>query len=412
MRRVVVTGLGIVAPVGNHLDEAWSRAVAGKSGVCRVTSLDRTGEAVQIAGEVKGFDATQYMNPKEVQRTQRFVHFAVATAKMALNDAGFSSENTDKTQFGVSVGVGIGGLNLLEEQLDNLRKKGSRFVSPFTIPGMIANMAAGIVSIEVGAQGPNICPTTACASGTHGIGEALLLIQTGRAQVMLAGGAESCVSEIAFGGFSRMNALTKDFNDNPEKGSRPFDKNRTGFVLGEGAGMLLLEEYEHAVKRGARIYCELVGYGLSSDAYHMTMPPPGGEGAVRCIRQALSTAGLNPEDIHYINAHGTSTQANDELETEAIKTVFGSAARSVSISSTKSVTGHLLGGAGGVEAVFSVMALKTGVIPPTINLDNPDEKCDLNYTPHEAIERRVDAVISNSFGFGGTNACLAFKRLR
>lgn len=411
MKRVVVTGLGIVSPLGNNLEQSWENAIAGKSGITKVTLLDLSNEPVQIGGEVKGFNATDWMEDKEARRSRRFCHFAVAASKMALKDGNLEITDSNANDIGVSIGVGVGAMDFLEEQIIIIKNKGSKWVSPFTIPAFIANMAAGIASIEVGAKGPNICPTTACTSGTHAIGEAMMLIQTGRAKAMIAGGSEACFSMLAFSGFAKMKALAHGFNDTPEKASRPFDANRAGFVMGEGAGVLLLEDYESAKARGAKIYCELVGYGMSSDAHHMTTPAPEGDGAFRCMRQALQTAGLKPTDIDYINAHGTSTEFNDELETAAIKNLFGEHAGKVAISSTKSMTGHLLGAAGGVEAVFSVMALKTGIIPPTINLDTPDPKCDLDYTPNKAAHRQLRAAMSNSFGFGGTNGCLVFKSL-
>lgn len=410
MKRVVVTGLGIVSPVGNTLEECWDSVIRGRSGIGRITSIDLSNDAVKIGGEVKNFDATLYMSDKEARRSQRFVQFACAASRMALNDAGFVLTDELKPDVGVSIGVGVGGMGYLEEQVGILQSKGPSRVSPFTIPGFIANMAAGMVSIETGAQGPNICPTTACTSGTHAIGEALMLIQTGRAKAMIAGGAEAALSHLPYAGFAKMKALCADRNDEPEKASRPFDAHRSGFVMGEGAGILILEELESALARGAKIYCELAGYGMSSDAHHMTSPSPGGEGAVRCMQQALRTAFVAPDDVDYVNAHGTSTEANDATETAALKTLLGAHAHKVAISSTKSMTGHLLGAAGGVEAVFTVMALKTGIIPPTINLDTPDPACDLNYTPNKAVERTVRVAISNSFGFGGTNGCVAFKR--
>jgi 3-oxoacyl-[acyl-carrier-protein] synthase II len=411
MRRVVVTGLGIVSPVGIGLDESWNSAIRGKSGIAKITQVDLTNEPVQIGGEVKNFDPTRWMNEKEAKRTQRFVQFGIVASRMALEHAGLTITDELAPHIGVSVGVGVGGMAFMEENVITMTNKGSKWVSPFTIPGFIANMAAGGISIDTHARGPNICTTTACAAGTHSIGEALMLIQTGRAKAMIAGGAESTISHLPFAGFGKMGALCKTFNDNPTKASRPFDKGRCGFVMGEGSGILILEEMEFAKARGANIICELVGYGLSGDGYHITLPSPGGEGASRAMKQALETAQLRPDQIGYINAHGTSTEANDQLETSAIKTVFGEHARKLNISSTKSVTGHLLGAAGGVEAVFSVMALKTGIVPPTINQETSDPDCDLNYTPNEAIERPLDAVISNSFGFGGTNACLAFRRI-
>lgn len=411
MKRVVVTGLGIVSPLGIGVDENWSNAIRGISGIGPVTQIDLTNEPVQIGGEVKNFVPSDWMNEKEAKRTQRFVQLGIAAAKMALKNANLDVSDELAPDVGVSLGVGVGGMGFMEENILTMANKGSKWVSPFTIPGFIANMAAGGVSIETKAKGPNICPTTACASGTHAIGEALMLIQTGRAKAMIAGGTESTISALPYAGFGKMGALCKAFNDNPTKASRPFDKNRCGFVMGEGAGVLILEEYEFAKARGAKILCELVGYGLTGDSYHITLPPPGGEGAARAMRQALSTGGLRPEDVDYINAHGTSTEANDQLETAAIKTVFGAHANQLNISSTKSMTGHLLGAAGGVEAVFTVLALSTGKIPPTINLENPDPACDLNYTPNVAVERRVRAAISNSFGFGGTNACIAFRAI-
>jgi 3-oxoacyl-[acyl-carrier-protein] synthase II len=412
MKRVVVTGLGIVSPIGIGIEETWANAIRGKSGIAPVTQIDLTNEPVQIAGEVKNFSPAEWMNEKEAKRTQRFVQFGIAAAKMAVKDAGLEITDELAPHVGVSMGVGVGGMGFMEENILTMANKGSKWVSPFTIPGFIANMASGGVSIETRAKGPNICPATACASGTHAIGEALMLIQTGRAKAMIAGGTESTITALPFAGFGKMGALCKSFNDNPTKASRPFDKDRCGFVMGEGAGVLILEEYEFAKARGAKIICELAGYGLTGDAYHITLPPPGGEGAARAMKQALETGNIKPEDVDYINAHGTSTEANDQLETAAIKTVFGNHAQNLNISSTKSMTGHLLGAAGGVEAVFTVMALKTGIIPPTINLENPDPACDLNYTPNTAVERRVNAAISNSFGFGGTNACIAFKSMQ
>jgi 3-oxoacyl-[acyl-carrier-protein] synthase II len=411
MKRVVVTGMGIYCPVGNSVKECWDNLTSGKSGISKVSLFDIGDEPIQIAGEVKNFNPAEYMSPNEARRSQRFVQLAVNASKQALLDANFPNEETSLLNLGVSIGVGVGGMRYMEEQIVTLSTKGSARVSPFCIPGFIANMAAGMVSIECKALGPNICPTTACTSGTHGIGEALLYIQTGRATSMLAGGAESTISGLPFAGFGKMKALASGWNESPEKASRPFDANRNGFVMGEGAGVLLLEEYESAKARGARIYCELVGYGMSGDGFHMTSPSPGGEGAIRAMRQALQTGGLNPSDIGYINAHGTSTELNDATETQAIKSLFGDYAYKLNISSTKSMTGHLLGAAGGIEAVFSVKALVSGVIPPTINQEKPDPLCDLNYTPNSAQEKRFRAVISNSFGFGGTNACLAFKSI-
>ncbi|MFZ9521662.1 MAG: beta-ketoacyl-ACP synthase II [Silvanigrellaceae bacterium] len=412
MKRVAVTGLGILSPVGNTLESCWSALINGQSGIGKVTSLNLEKQTVQIGGEVKNFDPAPFFgNEKEAKRNQRFVQMSVAASRMALADANLELSEALKLDTGVSIGVGVGGLGYCEEQIITMHEKDPSRVSPFTIPGFIANMAAGITAMELGAKGPNICVTTACTSGTHAIGEALMLIQTGRAKVMVAGGAEAALSHLSFAGFAKMKALCSQFADEPMRASRPFDKDRCGFVMGEGAGVLVLEDLEYAKARGARIYAELCGYGMSGDAYHMTSPAPGGEGAVRAMAQALKTGGLNVEDIGYINAHGTSTEANDANETAAIKTLFGTHARALNISSTKSMTGHLLGAAGGIEAVFSVMAMHTGIIPPTLNLDTPDPDCDLNYTAHKAVERKVRAAISNSFGFGGTNGCVAFKTL-
>ncbi|MEN9827143.1 MAG: hypothetical protein RI953_2888 [Pseudomonadota bacterium] len=412
MKRVAVTGLGILSPLGNDLESCWTAAINGVSGISKITSLDMSKQSVQIGGEVKNFDPAKYFsNEKEARRNQRFVQMAVAASRMALTDARLELTEEIKNDAGVSIGVGVGGLSYLEEQIVTMHEKDPGRVSPFTIPGFIANMAAGITAMELGAKGPNICVTTACTSGTHAIGEALMLIQTGRAKVMIAGGSEAALSQLAFAGFAKMKALCSQFADQPTRASRPFDKDRCGFVMGEGAGVLVLEDLEFAKARGARIYAELCGYGMSGDAYHMTSPAPGGEGAVRAMAQALKTGGIKPEDVGYINAHGTSTEANDANESAAIKTLFGAHAHSLNISSTKSMTGHLLGAAGGIEAVFTVMALHTGIIPPTINLDTPDPVCDLNYTAHKAVERPIRAAISNSFGFGGTNGCIAFKTL-
>ena len=411
MKRVVVTGLGIVSPIGLNVEENWTNATNGRSGIARITQFDLSQEPIQIGGEVKNFDPYMWMSDKEARRSQRFVQLACAASKQALQDAGLADLGKYAEETAVVIGVGVGGLGYLEEQIIILNKKGSRWVSPFTIPGFIPNMAAGIVSIETGAKGPNLCTTTACTSGTHAIGEAMMLIQTGRAKIAIAGGAEASISPLAYAGFGKMKAMATGRNDSPEKGSRPFDLNRNGFVMGEGSGILILEDYESAKARGARIYCELGGYGMSSDAFHMTTPSPGGEGAARCMRQALATAGINASEVDYINAHGTSTEANDSLETAAIKSLFADNAYKMNISSTKSMTGHLLGAAGGVEAVFTVKSIESGIIPPTINLDTPDPQCDLNYTPHEAVQRKVKIALSNSFGFGGTNGTLLFKSM-
>lgn len=412
MKRVVVTGLGIVSPIGNNLEESWENAIHGVSGVGPVTLLDPPENCITIAAEVKNFNAAKYFaNEKEVKRNQRFTHFAVGASKMALEHAKLEISDQNAKDVGVVIGVGIGALAYLEEQSLIAHTKGVKRVSPFTIPGFIANMAAGVVSMETGAKGPNVCTTTACSSAGHAIGEALMYIQTGRAKAMICGGAESALGLIAFAGFGQMKALCSDYKDEPQKASRPFDKNRSGFVMGEGAGILIIEDYEYAKARGANIICELTGFGASGDAYHFTSPAPGGVGGAQAMEQALTTSGLKPEDIDYINAHGTSTELNDLCETQAIKLVFGEHAYKLNVSSTKSMTGHLLGAAGGVEAVFTIMAMVKNIIPPTINYDTPDEQCDLNYTPNKAVEREVRAALSNSFGFGGTNVCLAFKKI-
>ncbi|BBH54330.1 beta-ketoacyl-[acyl-carrier-protein] synthase II [Fluviispira sanaruensis] len=412
MKRVVVTGLGIVCPIGNNLEECWENAIAGKSGIGKLTTFEPPENCVTIAGEVKNFNPADFMDEKEAKRNQRFVHLAVAASKMALENAQLKLDLSNQNDIGVAIGVGIGALGYLEDQSFTARTKGIKRVSPFTIPGFIGNMAAGVVSLETGAKGPNVCTATACSSAGHAIGDALMYIQTGRAKAMICGGAESALSLVAFAGFGQMKALSSDFSDHPEKASRPFDKDRSGFIMGEGSGILIIEEYEYAKARGANIICELVGFGASGDAYHFTSPAPGGEGGARAMQQALSTSGLKPEDVDYINAHGTSTGQGDLCETQAIKTIFGDHAYKLNVSSTKSMTGHLLGAAGGIEAVFSAMAIKTGIIPPTINLDHPDEQCDLNFTANKAVRREVNVAISNSFGFGGTNVCLALRKIR
>lgn len=412
MKKVVVTGLGIISPIGNNLEESWQNAIQGKSGIGKVTSLTPPENCVTIAGEVKDFNPVKYFkNEKDIKRNQRFTHLAVAASKMALEHAKLDINSTNDKDIGVAIGVGIGALAYLEEQSFIAHTKGVKRVSPFTIPGFIANMAAGIVSMETGAKGPNICTSTACSSAAHSIGDAFMYIQTGRAKAMICGGTESAMGLVAFAGFGQMKALCTEYSNEPHKASRPFDKNRSGFVMGEGAGILVIEEYEYAKARGAHILCELAGFGASGDAYHFTSPAPEGSGGAQAMQQALVTSGLTTEEIDYINAHGTSTELNDLCETQAIKTVFGSHARKLNVSSTKSMTGHLLGAAGGIEAVYTVMSITTGIIPPTINYDTPDPECDLNYTPNKAVKREIRAALSNSFGFGGTNVSLAFKRI-
>ena len=409
MRRVVITGLGVISPVGNDVETFWENIKSGKSGVGKITKFDATNFPVQIAAEVKDFDPLKYFDKREARRLDPFIQFAVAAAEEAVKSAGLEDESIDKERVGVLIGSGIGGIQTIEEQHEILLKKGPRRVSPYCVPMEIINMASGVVSMRFGFKGPNISVVTACATGTHAIGEAFRTIAYGDADVMVAGGAESCITPLAVAGFAAARALSTR-NDEPEKASRPFEKNRDGFVMGEGAGIVVLEEYEHAKRRGAPIFAEIVGYGTSGDAYHMTAPAPQGEGAARAMRNALRDAGISPEDIDYINAHGTSTKFNDLYETMAIKSVFKEHAYKVKISSIKSMIGHLLGAAGGVEVISSVLTLKTGIIPPTINYEEPDPECDLDYTPNKAVEADVKYVLKNSFGFGGTNACLVLKR--
>ncbi len=409
-RRVVITGLGVVSPVGSSVEKFWENITAGKSGIGRITKFNPEGFPVQIAGEVKDFNPSDYFDRKEARRTDPFIQFAVGAATQAVKSARLDSADVDKERVGVLIGSGIGGLTTIEEQHSVLLNKGPRRVSPYCVPMEIINMASGIVSIRFGFKGPNISVVTACATGTHAIGEAYRTILYGDADVMVAGGAESCITPLSIAGFAAAKALSTR-NDDPEKASRPFDKNRDGFVMGEGAGIVILEEYEHAKRRGAPILAEIVGYGTSGDAYHMTAPAPGGEGAARAMSNALRDAGISPEDIDYINAHGTSTKFNDLYETMAIKSVFGEHAYKVKISSIKSMIGHLLGAAGGVEVVASVMAIRTGTIPPTINYEEPDPECDLDYTPNKAVKADITYVLKNSFGFGGTNACLVLKKV-
>jgi len=408
-RRVVVTGLGIVSPIGNTVQEAWANAIAGTSGITRITKFDPSRLACQIAGEVKGFDVAPYMTPKEARRMDTFIHYGLAAGLQAWRDASLQVTPENAERIGVNFGSGIGGLPLIEEMKSELDKNGPRRISPFFIPGTIINMIAGLLSIQVGAKGPNIAIVTACTTSTHCIGEAAKSIRYGEADVMIAGGAEAVVTELAVGGFASARALSTR-NDDPASASRPWDKERDGFVLGEGAGSLVLEEYEHAKARGARIYCELIGYGVSADAYHMTAPPEDGEGAFRAMRNALKDASLESGAIDYINAHGTSTPLGDVAETIAVKRLLGERAKKVAVNSTKSMTGHLLGAAGGVEAVFSVLAIRDQISPPTINLRTPDPECDLDYVPNAARKMPIRIALSNSFGFGGTNGSLVFAR--
>ena len=409
-RRVVVTGLGIISPVGNGVPEAWKNIVAGTSGITRITRFDPSPFSSQIAGEVKGFDPAQHLSAKEARRFDTFIHYGLAAAIEAIKDAGLDFERERREQVGVCIGSGIGGLPLIEETHKAVLAGGPRKISPFFIPGSIINLIAGQLSIMYGLKGPNLALVTACTTANHCIGDAGRLIEYGDADVMVAGGSEACVSPLGLGGFCAARALSSR-NDDPAAASRPWDKDRDGFVLGEGAGILVLEEYEHARKRGARIYCELAGYGMSADAHHITAPCEDGEGAARCMANALRNAGLNREQVDYINAHGTSTPLGDVAETVAVRNCFGEHARKLAVSSTKSMTGHLLGAAGGVEAVFSTLAVHEQVAPPTINLVNPDPKCDLDYVPNTARRMKIDVALSNSFGFGGTNGSLVFRKL-
>ena len=406
-RRVVVTGLGIISPVGNTVQDAWNNVLAGKSGVTRVTRFDPSRLASQIAGEVKGFEVSQYLSAKEARRMDTFIHFGMAAGLQAWRDSGNAVTPVTAERIGIYFGSGIGGLPLIEEMHDQLIKSGPRRISPFFIPGTIINMIAGNLSIMLGAKGPNLAIGTACTTSTHCIGEAAKSIRYGEAEVMIAGGAEATVTELAMAGFASARALSTR-NDDPAAASRPWDKERDGFVLGEGAGAVVLEEFEHAKRRGARIYCEVSGYGVSADAYHMTAPAEDGDGAFRCMRNALRDAGIGPESVDYVNAHGTSTPLGDVAETVALKRVLGERAKQVAVNSTKSMTGHLLGAAGGVEAVFSILALRDQISPPTINLQYPDPQCDLDYVPNTARSMKIRTAISNSFGFGGTNGTLVF----
>lgn len=406
--RVVITGLGAVTPIGNDVSTFWKNMISGVSGIDYVTAFDTSEYTTRIAGEVKNFNPEDYMDRKEAKRVDRFIQFAIAATKQALAQADLDISKMDATRAGVYIGSGIGGLATLEENHKILLEKGPRRVSPFMVPMMIANMASGLVSIEIGAKGPNSSVVSACATGTHAIGDAAEIIRRGRADVMIAGGSEATIRPLAFAGFGNMKALSTR-NDEPQKASRPFDLNRDGFVMGEGAGILVLESLEHAKKRGATILAEVAGYGMSGDAYHLTAPAPEGEGAARAMKEALLDAALDPTEVDYINAHGTSTDYNDKFETLAIKSVFGDYAYKVAISSTKSMTGHLLGAAGGVEAIACVLAIREGIIPPTINYETPDPDCDLDYVPNEARKANVRVALSNSLGFGGHNATIILK---
>jgi 3-oxoacyl-[acyl-carrier-protein] synthase II len=405
---VAVTGVGLVSPLGIGNEDNWNALVAGKSGVGAITRFDATGFACRIAGEVKGFDPSLYVEKKEIKKMDTFIHYAMAAAKFAMEDSGLPVGDDNRERIAVVIGSGIGGLPIIEETQKSYLQKGVRVISPFFITALIANEAAGNVSIKYGLKGPNLATVTACTTGAHAVGEAYRMIQYGDADAAIAGGTESVITPLAVGGFAVMRALSTR-NDEPERASRPWDRDRDGFVMGEGAGLVVLEEMEAAKKRGARIYAELAGYGLSGDAYHIAAPSEDGDGPARVMRNALLDAGIEPAQVGYINAHGTSTPMGDKVETIAIKMVFGPHAKKVPISSTKSSTGHLLGAAGGLETAICALALQQGVLPPTINYETPDPECDLDYVPNEARQARVEYAISNSFGFGGTNACLVLK---
>jgi len=409
-RRVVITGIGVVSPVGNDLPSFWESVKSGRSGIGRISAFDTEKFDCQIAGEVRGYDPVPYYKtPKDVRRTDRYTQLAMGAAKMSLDDSGLDLAAVDLDRTGVMIGSGVGGLATMETQVGQMLIKGPDRTSPFMIPMMISNMASGFISMEYGLRGPNMAIVTACATANHCMGEAWRIIKFGDADVMLTGGSEACIVPVGIAGFAAMRALSVR-NDEPERASRPFDKDRDGFVMGEGAGVIILEEYEHAKKRGAKIYCEVTGYGLTADAYHMSAPSPDGEGAARCMAMAMKHAKVNPEEVDYINAHGTSTPVGDVCETKAMKRAFGEhAKKGLAVSSTKSMTGHLLGAAGAVEMAACVMAMRDSILPPTINLDNPDPECDLDYVPNKAREKKVKIAISNSFGFGGHNSSLLIR---
>ncbi|MGA2525481.1 MAG: beta-ketoacyl-ACP synthase II [Smithellaceae bacterium] len=408
-RRVVVTGLGALTPLGNSVGESWKGAIAGKSGIGPITKFDSAPFKSRIAGEIKNFDPMQFVDKQEVRRYDDFILYAIAASEMAMTDAKLTISPEISSRAGVIIGSAIGGVATIESEIKVLLNSGPRKISPFAVPAILANLASGHVSIRFGAKGPINCAVTACAAGTSAIGDAYKTIAYGDADVMITGGVEAAITPLAVGGFSAMRALSTR-NDEPQKASRPFDQSRDGFVIGEGCGIVILEELSYAQKRGAHIYAELAGYGCTSDAFHMAAPPPGHEGAARSMQVALKDAGLNTTDIDYINAHGTSTPLNDLYETQAIKTLFGEHAKKLMVSSTKSMTGHMLGGTGGVEAIFAIKALQEGIIPPTVNLDNPDPECDLDYVPKVARQKKINTAMSNTFGFGGVNAVLVFKK--
>jgi 3-oxoacyl-[acyl-carrier-protein] synthase II len=408
-RRVAITGLGMVTPLGTGTEQSWKGLIEGRSAIRRITHFDPDGIPCQIAAEVGDFEIDRFIEYKEQKKMDRFIHFGLAAATLAMEDSGLKITESNADKVGVSVGAGIGGLSSIEHCAKVLNEKGHRRVSPFFIPMTIINLAAGQISIRFGAKGPNSALATACATGTHSIGDSFKIIQRGDADAMITGGAEAVISPLGIAGFAAMKALSTR-NDVPDKASRPFDRDRDGFVMGEGGGVLILEELEHALNRGARIYAEVIGYGLNSDAYHITSPAPNGEGATKCMKAAIKDGGIHPEEVNYINAHGTSTKYGDEVETAAIKAVFGDHAYKLCVNSTKSMIGHLLGASGGVEGAICALSVYNKIVPPTINLDNPDDKCDLDYVPHKSRPLDLNVAMSNSFGFGGTNACIILKR--
>ena len=407
-RRVVVTGIGLVTPLGVGAEETWDALCAGKSGIGEITHFDTTGYPTRIAGEVKNFRKEDWLTAKDAKRTEKFIAYSIAATRMALEDSGLKIDETNENRVGVITGCGLGGLQIMERTIVSVMTRGPKRVSPFFIPMLIGNMAPGMISIYFGAKGPNSSLATACAAGAHAVGDSFRVIQNGSADAMITGGVEAVVTQSCIAGFSAMRALSTR-NDDPQKASRPFDRDRDGFVVGEGSGILIIESLEHALERGAKIYAEIAGFGMSGDGFHISAPPEDGDGAVRCMQAAIDDAGISYENVDYINAHGTSTPLNDLYETRAIKTVFKEKAHSIPVSSTKSMTGHLLGGAGGIETVFTALTIKGGIIPPTINYEKKDDECDLDYVPNEARKENVNYAMTNSFGFGGTNACLLLK---
>lgn len=411
-QRIVITGLGVISPFGDGINPFWDAVSTGKSGIGPVTLFDATELNCRVAAECKEFDATKYMDPKEAKRSDRYTHFAVAAAKLALKDANIKEGDIDPERFGVLIGSGVGGMDTIEKQSRAFIERGPRRVSPFMIPNLLANMSSGVVAIDVGAKGVNFSVVSACATGTHAIGEALLHLQMGREDVILAGGSEAAVTPLSFAGFCAMKAMATNFNDEPQRASRPFDADRCGFVMGEGAGVIVLERYDHAVARGAKIYCEISGYGATCDAYHITSPDIEGRGLGQCLRRTMEDAGVKPEEVDYINAHGTSTPYNDKFETAAIRKVFGAAADKLMVSSTKSMTGHMLGAAGAIEAAVCAKTIETGIVPPTINYEHKDPDCDLDYVPNVARKADVNVAISTNLGFGGHNGALLFRKFK